>query len=94
MGNKKEDDIINANQGGRAIKIIVTCLIVVIMIITLCRCFYTVNEQKNAVVTQFGSIVKVNTAGMYFKPPWQSVQPNLTAGVACIDGWSVRVWQL
>ena len=76
MGNKKED-IINdkplGESGGRVVKIVVTCIIVIIMIISLCRCFYTVNEQKNAVVTQFGSIVKVNTAGLYFKPPWQSV---------------------
>lgn len=44
-----------------------------IVIICLFRCFYSVDEQHNAVVTQFGSIVKVDTAGFYFKAPWQSV---------------------
>ena len=47
---------------------------ILLLIICLFRCIYTVNEQKNAVVTQFGKVVKVNTAGLYFKAPWQSVQ--------------------
>ena len=45
-----------------------------LVIICLFRCFYSVDEQHNAVVTQFGSIVKVDTAGFYFKAPWQSVK--------------------
>ncbi|MCR5374993.1 MAG: FtsH protease activity modulator HflK [Lachnospiraceae bacterium] len=49
-------------------------IIVLIALIFAFRCFYTVNEQKNAVVTQFGRVVKVNTAGFYFKAPWQSVK--------------------
>lgn len=55
-------------------KVISTGLLIFIVVICLFRCFYTVNEQKNAVVTQFGKIVKVNTAGLYFKAPWQSVK--------------------
>ncbi len=43
------------------------------ILIIVFKCFYTVNEQHNAVVTQFGRVVKVNTAGFYFKAPWQSV---------------------
>lgn len=49
-------------------------IIVLIALIVAFRCFYTVNEQKNAVVTQFGRVIKVNTAGFYFKAPWQSVK--------------------
>ncbi len=49
-------------------------VVILILAIFLLRCFYTVNEQNNAVVTQFGKIVKVNTAGLYFKAPWQSVK--------------------
>ena len=49
-------------------------VIVAVALIVVFRCFYTVNEQKNAVVTQFGRVVKVNTAGFYFKAPWQSVK--------------------
>jgi hypothetical protein len=26
-------------------------------------------------------------------PPWQSVQPRITAGVRCIVFWSLAVWQ-
>lgn len=55
-------------------KIIGTGFLILVVVICLFRCFYTVNEQKNAVVTQFGKIVKVNTAGLYFKAPWQSVK--------------------
>ena len=45
-----------------------------ILLICLFRCFYSVDEQHNAVVTQFGKIVTVNTAGFYGKAPWQSVK--------------------
>lgn len=45
-----------------------------ILLICLFRCFYSVDEQHNAVVTQFGKIVTVNTAGFYGKAPWQSVR--------------------
>ena len=48
-------------------------LVGILVIICLFRCFYSVDEQHNAVVTQFGSILKVDTAGFYFKAPWQSV---------------------
>lgn len=56
------------------VKMVSIGLLVLLAIITLFRCIYTVNEQKNAVVTQFGQVVKVNTAGMYVKAPWQSVK--------------------
>ena len=45
----------------------------IILLIIILRCFYSVDEQHNAVVTQFGTVLKVNTAGFYFKAPWQSV---------------------
>ncbi|MCR5715444.1 MAG: FtsH protease activity modulator HflK [Lachnospiraceae bacterium] len=32
--------------------------------------FYNVGEQENAVVTQFGTIVRTDTAGLYFKLPF------------------------
>ncbi len=47
--------------------------LVLLVLIVVLRCFYTVDEQNNAVVTQFGRVLKVNTAGMYFKAPWQAV---------------------
>jgi len=37
--------------------------------------FYTVGEQEQAVITMFGSIVRTDTAGLYFKIPFiQQVQ--------------------
>ena len=36
--------------------------------------FYKVNEQEAAVLTQFGKVLRTDTAGLYFKIPWlQSV---------------------
>ena len=32
--------------------------------------FYRVDEQETAVVTMFGSVVRTDTAGLYFKIPW------------------------
>ena len=55
-------------------KIISIAVIVVFVLIFIFRCIYSVSEQKNAVVTQFGNVVRVDTAGLYFKLPWQSVK--------------------
>ena len=54
--------------------IVLACIGGLILIICLFRCFYSVDEQHNAIVTQFGTVIKVDTAGFYFKLPWQSVQ--------------------
>lgn len=54
--------------------LIIGILIGLFLLIVLLRCFYSVDEQHNAVVTQFGKIVKVNTAGFYVKAPWQKVK--------------------
>ena len=58
----------------KALNIGLISVISLIILVCVCRCFYTVDEQHNAIVTQFGSIVRVDTAGFYFKAPWQSVQ--------------------
>ena len=54
--------------------LIVGILVAFFLLICLLRCFYSVDEQHNAVVTQFGKIMKVNTAGFYVKAPWQKVK--------------------
>ena len=54
--------------------IALAAVIALFAVICICRCFYSVDEQHNAIVTQFGSIVKIDTAGFYFKAPWQSVR--------------------
>ena len=50
-------------------KIVLGVVIGVAALILICRCFYTVDEQHNAVVTQFGTVLKVDTAGFYVKAP-------------------------
>ncbi len=55
------------------LRIIGFAAIGIFALVMIFRSFYSVNEQRNAVVTQFGQIVKVNTAGFYFKAPWQEV---------------------
>ena len=54
-------------------KIVIGSVIGVLLVICLFRCFYSVDEQHNAIVTQFGTVIKVDTAGFYFKAPWQSI---------------------
>lgn len=52
-------------------KIVIGALAGIAAIILVCNCFYKVDEQHNAVLTQFGTVLKVDTAGFYFKAPWQ-----------------------
>ena len=40
------------------------------VILLVFNAFYSVSEQENAVVTQFGKIVRTDTAGLYFKIPF------------------------
>ena len=54
-------------------KILKTVLMVVAVILIagiIFGCFYRVSEQQNAVVTQFGKVVRTDTAGLYFKLPY------------------------
>lgn len=49
-------------------------IIAIILIIGLFSSIYSVNEQQNAIITQFGKVIRVDTAGFHFKMPWQSVK--------------------
>ena len=40
------------------------------IILSVFGCFYNVNEHENAVVTQFGDVVRVDEPGLHFKIPW------------------------
>ncbi|MCR4618851.1 MAG: FtsH protease activity modulator HflK [Lachnospiraceae bacterium] len=62
-----------AKKTKKVLKIVVFGIVGLFVLINIFRCFYSVSEQRNAVVTQFGKIMKVNTAGFYFKAPWQNV---------------------
>ena len=63
----------NAKKVKKVFRFILIGIVGLFIIINIFRCFYSVSEQRNAVVTQFGKIVRVNTAGFYFKAPWQRV---------------------
>ncbi|MBQ8138426.1 MAG: FtsH protease activity modulator HflK [Lachnospiraceae bacterium] len=63
----------NAKKVKKVFRFILIGFVGLFIIINVFRCFYSVSEQRNAVVTQFGKIVRVNTAGFYFKAPWQRV---------------------
>ena len=68
------DNIPKYREPGKNIgKAILTGFIVIFLLIVSLRCFYSVNEQYNAVLTQFGKVLKVETAGFHLKAPWQSV---------------------
>ena len=52
---------------------VIAVLVLVFLVVT--GSFYIVGEQENAVVTQFGKILRTDTAGLHFKFPFiQSVQ--------------------
>ena len=72
MKNKFKDNVSDGIQDMSGYwKIIV--LVIAVAIIAF-RSIYFISEQKNGVVTQFGKVVRVDTAGMHFKAPWQSLQ--------------------
>ena len=71
FSNAEVDELTNFKKG---VSTVIFFVIGLALAICVLKCFYTVNEQSNAVVTQFGKVVKVNTAGFYFKAPWQSVK--------------------
>ncbi|MCR4787052.1 MAG: FtsH protease activity modulator HflK [Lachnospiraceae bacterium] len=50
--------------------LIMTAIVIGIIVGVILGSFYTVSEQQNAVVTQFGKVVRTDTAGMYFKVPF------------------------
>ncbi len=68
MKMKKTFEFKTAGKGALGI------ILGLLLVFCLLKCFYGVSEQQNAVVTQFGKIVRVDTAGFHVKAPWQSVK--------------------
>lgn len=63
-----ENNLKNSLQN---VKRIITWIVCVIIVLSAASgCFYSVSEQQNAVVTQFGQVLRTDTAGMYFKVPF------------------------
>lgn len=55
----------------KAIESILRAVVIFIFVVVSCvGSFYSVSEQEQAVVTQFGKVVGVETAGLHFKLPF------------------------
>ena len=50
--------------------LVVLAVAALAVVATVLDGFYTVGEQEQAVITMFGTIVRTDTAGLYFKIPW------------------------
>ncbi len=73
--NKKSDIVDEPGKTSKAFNILKVAAIVVVIIMVVRGGFYNVSEQENAVVTQFGRVIRTDTAGLYFKIPFlQNVQ--------------------
>lgn len=64
---RKRPNVPKAKPSGRMTGIVV---LAVILIFAALQSFYNVNEQEQAVVTRFGKVTDVKTAGLYFKLPF------------------------
>ena len=53
----------------RAVRIAVIVLAVILIGNVISGSFYNVSEQQNAVVTQFGKVLRTDSAGLHFKVP-------------------------
>lgn len=57
-------------QVKKVVRIIWIAILIIFVLSFISSGVYRVSEQQNAVVTQFGKVVKTNTAGLYFKIPF------------------------
>ena len=69
--NKKSDIVDEPGKSSKAFGILKVAAIIVVILMVVRGGFYNVSEQENAVVTQFGRVIRTDTAGLYFKIPAQ-----------------------
>ena len=50
--------------------IVVTAAIVLVVLVGLLTCFYTVDDKQQAVVTTFGKVTEITDPGLHFKLPF------------------------
>lgn len=48
---------------------VIVCVVIVLALIFVNNGYYSVKEQEQAILTMFGKVVRVDTAGLYFKIP-------------------------
>lgn len=81
--NKNRDNIIDENFSSQLKIIKKSSLLIItgaVIAVGLFSSIYSVSEQEQAVITQFGKVVGVETAGLHFKIPFiqQSIRVNTT----------------
>lgn len=89
---RKYGNVIDMNPGPdmkKSLKIVGIVVIIGIAALVLNSCFYSVGEQEQAVLTQFGQVQSVKTAGLYFKLPFiQRVHKISTTTVGMPIGYT------
>lgn len=81
-----------------SVKAVLICVIVVFALIFINNGYYSVKEQEQAILTMFGKVIRVDTAGLYFKIPFvQSVHlidmttHGIGIGYTIKDGQNITV---
>lgn len=82
--DKKNDNIVIDENLGKQIKnakrfgILIVCALIIAF--GIFSSIYSVSEQEQAVITQFGKVVGIESAGLHFKIPFiqQSIRVNTT----------------
>ena len=64
-GNKK-----NPPDGKKIAKIATAAAVVIVVLIGVLTCFYTVDDKQQAVVTTFGKVTDIADPGLHFKLPF------------------------
>ena len=69
--NKQYQDTVDFRKGaGTFKKIVWAAIIAFLLFICAGSSFYSVKEQEQAILTMFGKVIRVDTAGLYFKVPF------------------------
>ena len=82
-GKKNDNIVIDENlgkqlKGAKRFGILIVCALIIAF--GIFSSIYSVSEQEQAVITQFGKVVGVESAGLHFKIPFiqQSIRVNTT----------------
>ena len=75
FGNNRNKNIVDEpkkkkNFGKAPKRILIGIVVAVIAFIVITNCYFDVSEQQQAVVTMFGQVQDVKSAGLYFKIPF------------------------
>jgi len=68
----------------KIVTIVLVCVLLLVMFIGGCTCFYTVDDKQQAVVTTFGKVTGIHDAGVHFKLPF---------GIQQVEKVDVNVYQ-